>query len=92
MEYRPVIVFGRFVPLFQTQLQAYTSFCIAESFICCSLGYLPLENAKKLDGHTRTLCFGQYRENHIFSMKIRRFQPKWPILFPCVAPDSSFWV
>ena len=51
MEYMPVIVFGRFVPLFWKQLLAYTPFCIAESFICCSLGYLPLENAKKLDGH-----------------------------------------
>ena len=51
MEYMPVIVFGRFVPLFCTQLQAYTPFCIAESFICCSLGYFRLENAKKLDGH-----------------------------------------
>ena len=46
MEYRAVIAFEREVQIFQTQLQAYTSFCIAESFIYCSLGYLPLENAK----------------------------------------------
>ena len=50
MEYMPVIVFGRFVPLFRKQLLAYTPFCIAESFICYSLGYFRLENAKKLDG------------------------------------------
>ena len=51
MDYRPVIVFGRFVPLFWKQLLAYTPFCIDESFICCSLGYFRLQNAKKLDGH-----------------------------------------
>ena len=51
MDYIPVIVFGRFVPLFKKQLLAYTPFCIAESFICCNLGYFQLENAKKLNGH-----------------------------------------
>ena len=51
MEYMPVVVFGRFVPLFWKQLLDYTPFCITESFICCSLGYFRLENAKKLDGH-----------------------------------------
>ena len=51
MDYMPVIGLERFVPLFCTQLQAYTPFCIAESFICCSLGYFRLENAKKLDWH-----------------------------------------
>ena len=51
MEYRAVIAFEREVQIFQTQLQAYTPFCIAESFIYCSLGYFLLENTKKLDGH-----------------------------------------
>ena len=51
MEYMPVIVFGRFVPLFFKQLLAYTPFCITESFICCSLRYFQLENPKKLNGH-----------------------------------------
>ena len=51
MEYMSVNGLGRFVPLFCTQLQAYTPFCIAESFIYCRLGYFLLENTQKLDGH-----------------------------------------
>ena len=51
MKYRPVIAFKREVQTFQAQLQAYTPFCIAESFIYFSLVYFLLENTKKLDGH-----------------------------------------
>ena len=51
MEYRLVIVCKREVQIFQAHLQVYTPFCIAESFIYCSLVYLRLENTKKLDGH-----------------------------------------
>ena len=79
MEYRPVIVFKREEQIFQTQLQAYTPFCIAESFIYCSLVYFLLENTKKLDGHpwAEIVLAHIVETNHIFCF------------FCCFAPKND---
>ena len=59
-------------------------------------GVFPTGKHKKIEwAPAGTLHFGQYREDHIFPMKVSFFQPKRPkkpILPLYVAPDPNCWV